>query len=177
VTGDRERAQFVVLAAAVVAVALAPVVLSYLQLGYHADARAAAEYDDPVGNAERFLERAVHDSAADIPGEYEWRDRRAAVDVVQDRLDGHRETLATSRVEEGVVYATGYNLSVADDRQRRNCPGGPDRDFGRCESRRGIVIQERDDDTHVLAVALDVTVTTPRGEHEVTVVVRTVGGV
>lgn len=55
-----------------------------------------------------------------------------------------------------------------------NCPVGPARQFGPCETDRGVVIQERVGETHVLVVVFDVTITTERGYIEATVVVPVV---
>ncbi|WP_424016428.1 DUF7261 family protein [Halorientalis pallida] len=168
---DGERGQLVLAAAAVLAVALAPVVLAYLQLGYHADVAASTEYDAPVANAERLLERAVHEVGTNATGR-SWSERDETVRRVRDRLDPHLSTLATARIESGTAYATSYNQSAAEDWATNRCPGGPNRDFGDCVAEDGVVVQERVGKTHVLAVALDVTVTTERGERRVTLVVE-----
>jgi hypothetical protein len=171
----RERGQMVLVAAGVLAVALAPMVLAYLQLGYHPDVQASTDYDAPVANAERLLDRAVHEASDEVPGTYDWRDRRDAVDAVRTNLEPRLETLATARIEQGTAYRTSYNQSAAQQWASDNCPGGPDRQFGSCGARRGVVVQERAGRTHVLAVALDVTVTTERGQRAVTLVKRVRG--
>lgn len=154
----RGRGQLVLAAAAVVAVALAPVVLAYLQLGFHPDVEAGADRADPAANAERFLERAVHEAGAAVTGAHGWHERRLAVRAVRDRLDPRLETLAASRVAEGTAYRVAYNDSAARAWADRRCPGGRGRAFGPCESHRGVVVQERAGETHVLAVAFDVRV-------------------
>lgn len=169
---DDGRGQLVLLGAAVLAVALVPLVLAYLQLGYHADVAASADYDAPAATAERFLDRAVADATDPVAGTEDWSDRADAVDTVHARLDPHRRTLAESRVVSGTATRTAYNQSAARAWARSDCPGGPDRQFGPCEARRGVVVQERAGETHVLAVALDVTVTTERGVRSLTVVER-----
>ncbi|WP_440007364.1 DUF7261 family protein [Halomicrococcus sp. SG-WS-1] len=168
---DLDRAQLVLAAAAVVAVALAPVVFAYLQLGYHADVRATGDYDAPVESAERVLDRAVHDAADGVPSSYRWESRSAAVSAVRSRVADDVATLETSRVEEGTVYRVGYNRSAARAWANRRCPSGPDRQFGACEADRGVVVQNRGDETHVLAVTFDVHVTTDRGEYDATVAI------
>jgi hypothetical protein len=168
----RQRAQLVLAAAAVVAVALAPVVVAYLQLGYHADVTASQEYDAPDRNAEQVLTRAVHDATADVPGEYAWDDRGGAVAAVKGDLKSRLDALRSSRVESGTVYRVGYNQSAAEAWRQANCPSGPNRQFGSCEARQGVVVQERAGDTHVLAVAFDVEVTTETESMELTLVVR-----
>ena len=170
-----ERAQLVLAAAAVVAVALAPVVVAYLQLGYHGDVAASEGFDAPDRNADRLLSRAVHDAAGEVSGDAAWEDRAGAVESVRDDLEPRVDALRSSRVESGTVYRVGYNQSAAESWGRRNCPDGPDRQFGDCEARQGVVVQERAEEVHVLAVAFDVQVTTERGEMDVTTVVRAVG--
>lgn len=168
----RRRGQFVLLAAAVLVVALVPMTLAYLQLGYHEDVGAASVDTDPIHDAERILNRAVHDAVAGIPDDHAWSNRTGAVDAVRGRLDGDLSTLARSRVEEGTVYNVTYNGSRAAAWEADNCPGGPDRQFGPCAVDRGVVVQERAGRTHVLAVAFDVRVTTPDGRWRATLLVR-----
>lgn len=170
--GRPGRGQLVLLSAAVLAIALVPVLFAYLQLGYHADVTASTDYDSPDRNAKRVLERAVHEASTGIPGNHSWTDRQDAVDRVRSRLDPRLATLATARIEAGTAVRTTYNQSAADTWATTHCPDGPDRQFGTCEARRGVVVQDRVGETHVLAVALDVTITTERGTRRLTLVVR-----
>ena len=171
----RERAQLVLAAAALVAVALAPVVVAYLQLGYHADVTASEEYDAPDRNAGRVLTRAVHDATADVPAEYAWDERELAVAAVRAALEPRLDALRSSRVESGTVYQVAYNQSAAEAWQEASCPYGPNRQFGPCEARQGVVVQERANRTHALAVAFDVRVTTDDSAMRLTVVVQAIG--
>lgn len=155
-----------------VAVALAPVVLAYLQLGAHPD--VGVEDDDHGVDARRFLERATHEAGAEATGA-DWDDRDRAVESVRGRLAPRLETLNASRVEEGVAYAVTYDRPAARGWARDNCPRGEGRRFGPCRAVDGVVVQERAGETTVLAVGYDVTVTTPRSERELTFVVRVVG--
>lgn len=168
-----DRAQLVLVAAAVIAIALAPVVFAYLQLGYHPDVRASAEYEEPLADAERFLGRAVHEAGTGL--DRDWGARSMAVTTVRDRLRPRLRTLERSRVEEGIAYEVSYAEGAARDWAAANCPGGPGKRFGSCEAERGVVVQERAGETTVLAVALEVRATTERGRHEMTVVVPVVG--
>ena len=167
-----DRAQLVLGAAALVAVALTPVLFAYLQLGYSGDVVASGEYDAPVQSAQRVLSRGVHGAGADIPESYRWRKRDAAVSTVRTELQGTLDALRSSRVESGTVYQVAYNESAAQTWRRENCPNGPNRQFGACEASQGVVVQNRDGETHVLAVAFDVRVTTERGWYETTLVVE-----
>jgi len=168
----RDRGQLVLVSAAAVAIALAPLVLAYLQLGYHADVRASTDYDAPGENAQRFLDRAVGEAVDGIPADHDWAARDDAIEEVRDRLDSKRDRLATARVESGTAYGTDYNQTAAQAWADDNCPDGPDRQFGPCEAQQGVVVQRRDGRTHVLAVVLDVTITIERGTRTLTLAVR-----
>lgn len=172
-----DRGQLVLLAAGLIAVALVPMLMAYLQLGYAGDVRASEDYAAPAENAERVLERAVHDAGEGLPANYSWGQRDAAADEVRDRLESRLETLRSARVEEGIAYQVRYNATAASAYADEECPGGPDRQFGPCEADGGVVLQHRAGETHLLAVAFDITTITPDGETEMTVVVRAVGGV
>jgi len=174
-SAPRERAQLVLAAAALVAVALAPVVVAYLQLGYHADVSATEEFDAPDRNAERLLSRAVHDAASETTGAFAWDERTEAAAAVRDELRPRLDALRSSRVESGTVYRVAYDQTAAEAWSDANCPGGPNRQFGDCEATQGVVVQERAGETHVLAVAFDVRVTTDDSEMKLTLVVRRVG--
>jgi hypothetical protein len=172
------RGQVVLVAAVVVALALVPVLMAYLQLGYHGDVDATERYTHPTHNAERVLERGVHDVGGRVTGNHSWGRRGRAVEAVREGLDPRLETLRAARVERGTVYRVAFNGSAAvaafaGDR----CPGGPDRQFGPCHAHDGVVVQERAGETHVVAVAFDVTVVGERRTVEETIVVWVVGGV
>lgn len=169
------RAQLVILAAVLVTVALVPVVLAYLQLGYHADVRASGAEDDPTRDATGVLVRAVHDASADVPGEYQWSRRSAAVTAVRTDLAPRIETVETARVEDGIARNVAYNQSLASRWAGSNCPDGPARQFGSCEAIAGVVVQERAGRTHVLAVAVDVRTTTEDELTRVATVLEAVG--
>ncbi|WP_254273516.1 DUF7261 family protein [Haloarcula marina] len=170
----RRRGQLVLVAAALVAVALAPVVIAYLQLGYHDDVTATADYGDPTAATVGALDRAVVPASTGIPGRYAWADRGAAVTAIRGELRPRIEHLRTARLDHGTVTAIRYNESAARRFRDANCPSGPDRQFGDCAADRGVVVQERLGRTHVLGVAVDVTTTTERGETTVTAVLRPV---
>jgi hypothetical protein len=166
----------VLVASVLVAVALAPVVLAYLQLGYHDDVRATGAYDEPTGETVRVLDRAVTRESQSVPRNYAWAEREVAVTAFRDSLAPVRLRLGNAELQRGTVTEITYNDSAARAWQSANCPRGPDRQFGDCVTDRGVVVQERVDRTHVLAVGVDVTTTTERGETRVTVVVRGVVG-
>lgn len=171
-----DRGQFVLAAAALVVLALTPVVFAYLQLGYHPDVRASEAYDSPAANAERVLERAVHEASVGVPANHSWTARGGAVAAVRADVDRTRDVLRRSRVAEGVVYGTRYNDTAARRWVDGNCPDGPGRRFGPCRAIRGVVVQERAGEAHLLAVAVDLTIDSERGRTELTLVVPTVDG-
>lgn len=171
--GGRDRAQFVLAAAAVVAVALAPAVLAYLQLGYHPDVAANDDYDAPLADADRLLSRSVHEAGTNVTGAG-WTNRSTAAERVRERLAPRLRTLEASRVADGVGYSIRYNDSAARAWAREHCPGGEGRRFGSCGTHDGVVIQERANETTVVAVAFDAHATTERGVYDATVVVRVV---
>lgn len=174
-TRRRERGQLVLVAAAVIAVALVPMVAAYLQLGYHADVEATEGRQHPADNAERVLERAVHNASVSVTGAYDWSQRERAVDELNDTLAPSLGQVEQSRLESGVVYAVEQNQSAAATWATANCPRGPNRDFGACENYGGVVVQERAGETQPLAVALDVHVTTDETTARLTFVFRGVG--
>ena len=169
------RGQLVLATAAVIAAALAPVLLAYLQLGYHADTAATAEFEDPAVNAERVLSRAVHEASVGVPATHSWGQRREAADTVRRRLAPRVDRLETARVESGTHLRIAYNASAAASWAAADCPGGDGRQFGPCRADRGVVLQNRVGEATPLAVAFDVTVTRERGTTEVTLVVRVAG--
>lgn len=166
-----DRAQLVLAAAGVIAIALVPMLIAYLQLGYHADVAAGADAERPGENVERALERAARDAATDADGDYAWSQRRLAVASVNRSLAEPIATLEASRVEEGVAYDIRRNGSAAERWAAADCPRGPNRRFGDCEARGGVVVQERAGETTALAVAFDVTRTDPVGETSLTLTI------
>jgi len=170
------RGQLVVVAAVVVAVALVPMVLAYLQLGYHADVRAGSDTTDPTADATGALTRALHGVAAGVPGEYAWHQRSDAIDAVRADLAPRIETIERARIEGGTARSITYNDTRAQRWRGEDCPAGPGRAFGPCRATRGIVVQERANRTHVLGIAVDIRVTSDRGRTSATVLVPTTAG-
>jgi hypothetical protein len=169
-----DRGQLVLVAAAVIAIGLAPVLFAYLQLGYHPDVEPRPDVSG--GQAVDYLDRSVHDAAAETAGEYAWRDRDAMAAAVRDRIDADVETLERARLEEGVTYVVGYNDTAAERWLDDNCVSGDGKRFGDCAADDGVVLQDRAGEAVLLAVAFDVRVVGPDGESELTVVVEVGGG-
>jgi hypothetical protein len=164
------RGQTVLLAAAVIALAMVPLAVAYLQLGAHPDVVAGEPQPDGARTA-AALDRALTDARAGVPANYSWDRRDAAVATVRGRLAPAIDRLETAGVEEGVARSIAYNDTAAAEWAAANCPSGPDRQFGDCAAVDGVVVQDRLGETHVLAAAFDVRVTTDRGTTRVTVVV------
>lgn len=157
-----DRGQLVVLAAVALALALVPIATAYLQLGYHGDREVMVE-PTPAEDAERLLDRGIHDAAAGIADSYDWADRSAAVATVRGRLEPTVAAVERGVLPAGTARTLAFNDSRAAAWASANCPGGPDRQFGACEAVDGVVVQNRTGGTHVLAVAVDVRVTGPDG--------------
>lgn len=156
-----DRGQLVLVAAAAIALALFPLVVAYLQLGYAGD--VAAEPTDPAPGDEldRALDRAVRSAATDV-------DRRAsaspgaAAETFRGSVEADLDRLETTRIEAGsaarIEYAPDTAVEwVGDDRWRE----GVAADFDEPSVHGGVVIQDRAGEYVVLAVALDVELVEP----------------
>jgi len=166
------RGQLVLLSGVVVALALLAMLAAFLQLGYGGD--AATDGDGRVTDAGAYLQRVTHDAASDLRGEYAWSEREQAVRELEQRLESDLATLERARAESGVVTTASFNRTAAGRWAADNCPSGPARDFGPCRVDEGVVVQERDGRTLVLAVAYDLTVATERSTTRLTTVVEPV---
>lgn len=116
------RGQLVLTTAAVVAAALPPVLLAYLQFGYHADTTATAEFEDPAANAERVLSQAVYEASSGVQANRSWRQRRAAAATIRGRLAPRIDTLEAARIESGTHLQVRYNETAARAWARTNWP-------------------------------------------------------
>ncbi|MFC7097697.1 DUF7261 family protein [Halobaculum marinum] len=170
--GHRDRAQLVLLAAAVVAAALVPMALAYLTLGAHPDVAASTdERERPGAETLRALDRTVANASTAV-GRYPWDERERTVAAFDAVLAPDVRGIETARIEETVVVTVDRNATAATAWADANCPRGPNRAFGDCAVDHGVVVQERAGETTLLAVAFDVTVTEPEGTARLTVVVE-----
>jgi thioester reductase-like protein len=169
--GGDDRGQLVLAAAGVVAVALLAMTAAYLQLGAHPDVTAERDVGprEATDSAVGVLSRAVDQARVAHAGRA-WSERDAVVDAVHDDLGTALESLETSRIAKGTAYSVAYDQAAASEYATEHCPRGDGRAFGDCEAIAGVVVQERAGETTVLAVAFEVTVTTPDGETTVVVV-------
>lgn len=154
---NRDRAQAVLLTAVLAAVAVLALVATYHGL---ADPGDRGDRLDPA-TAARSLERPLGRVATRLPANYDWGNRAGAVAAVREQLRPAMDAVR-SRAAAGSV-AIAYNRSRARAVARQECPGGPDRQFGGCLARDGVVVQKRGNATHVVAVTVDLTVRTVSG--------------
>lgn len=163
---DGERGQLVLVAALALAVGLVALSVAYLQLGYHDDVDTISQ--DSATQLQSALDRAVHNTTSESPVTYSWSERRDAVSTINDELADTIDTLETSRLVDGHVYRIERNATHASQWVTDNCPTGPDRQFGDCATIDGIILQERNGWTHILAIAFNIEITTPEGTTNVT---------
>lgn len=145
------------LAAATVALALVPMLLASLQLGYQADVAASEPEGPGIADADRTLTEAAAEVAAAGDGE-DWDERENAIDAFRESFDNRTATLVSDPIDQGTIRHRSYNESVADAWIDDDCPAGDGREFGPCENSGGIVVQERAGETHFVAVGIDVSV-------------------
>lgn len=161
------RAQLVIAAGAVVAVALLAVLGAVLQLGY--DPAPDSQRMDPPEETRRVVatlltrvEPAVRD--------YAWGEHEAAIQEINPVLRDGIRTLQTDRA--GTIRFVDVATGAALDRLATLCPRTEHQSFGPCTVIDGIVLQERAGRTHLVAVVLEVTVVTETRRTALTVVVR-----
>lgn len=165
----RNRGQLVLVAAAVIAIGIAPVLFAYLQLGYHPDTERQPEMAG--GESVAYLDRSVHDAAAATAGQHPWPARKAKTEAVRNELGGDIDSLETAGIEEGLAREVRYNDTAASEWAAANCESGPGKRFGACETDEGIVVQERAGEAVLVAVGFDIEAVGPDGETEMTVVI------
>ena len=164
------------LAAAVVAIALLPVVIAYMQLGYGGVATTEPTATTPEAGAVEALERAAFDVATVEQGQFPWENRSSVATRVVSGFDARAEVIESADVEGGRVHEIERDQNAAQAWADDHCPGGPDRQFGPCTVDRGVVLQERAGDAHVLAIAVEVRTVTDGGEYRGTYVLDAAHG-
>lgn len=165
------RGQLVLVAAVVVAAALVPMLVAYLQLGYPAD--AAVERTDPpsVSDARRALDVATYRAATAVV-RTDRSSANASASLVERDLARAAESLDARGAPRDRVYRVRGNESAATVFARTNCPGGERRQFGRCRVVDGVVVQNRVGTWTVVAVAVDLRIVGPETRTRVTFVLR-----
>lgn len=169
--GGPDRGQLVLVAAAAIALALFPMALAYLQLGYAGDVTAEPTTAAPAAELDRALDRVTADGTRETAGEYAWDDREVAIEAYRDAIADGLYGLETARLEDGVVAEVEYAVPAAEEVADGACPGGDGRAFGACDAHDGVVVQERAGETVVVAVVFDLTVTRTDGVTELRVIV------
>ncbi len=187
---ERDRGQLVLVAAAALAIALFPLVLAYLQLGYAGDVAAEPTGPEPAAEIDRALERAVHDAAADVDARTTAggmengatgvnapiEDPNVAAAAFKSTLESDVERIETARIEDGTAARIGYAPTVADawvaDGRWRD---GVAAEFPGPTTHDGVVVQERGGEPTIVAVAVDVHLRTPDATIDRQVVVRVYG--
>lgn len=153
-----DRGQLVIAMAVVVTIALVPIAAAYLQLGYAPGEQGQAT--DHAGAVDRALEQAVGGAENEVAGEYQWAERDDAIDRFRTRLDPRIVGIESPGPHETVAVTVTYNQTRAAVGATTACPSGNGRAFGPCQASQGIVVQERADETVIVAVALDIQVVT-----------------
>ena len=178
-----DRAQLVVVAAAATALALVPMTVAYLQLGYAGDVATEPTGTAPGGDVERALDRAVHDAAAEVAGEYRWTERDAAADAFREALADDLGDIETARLDSGaaaeVTYAPDIGTTAAEgsppDDATEVCPSGSNRAFGACAADGGVVVQDRAGEATVVAAAFRLRIVRPESTTDLALLVVVAG--
>lgn len=164
------RGQLLLVAAGVIAVALLPVIVAYVQLGYGGVATTEPTTAAPGDDALRALERSTYDAAVDHQGVRAWSQRSDVAAAVASEFDRRTTSIETADVDGGRIHEVEREPFAAVAWANQHCPDGPNREFGPCEATDGVVVQERAGTVHVLAVAVTVRTVADAAEHEGTYV-------
>ncbi|WP_049986761.1 DUF7261 family protein [Halobellus rufus] len=173
-----DRAQVVLVAAAVVAVAFLTMTLAYAQLGYDGDRTGAGSVDVvAVEDVERSLGssfRAAVREEANAERDSSWGARDAVVQRVRDGVDADSGRLEAVYAEGDRSLVVAFDEAAAGEWRESNCPAGPGRAFGPCRAIDGVVVQERVGETTPIAAAFRIRVVSPAESTTATVVVSAV---
>lgn len=176
--GD-DRAQIVLVAAAVVAVAFLSMTLAYAQLGYDADRTAAGAVDvASLAEIDRSLtasfRTAVRDAETDAGRDVSWRDRGSLVERIRTDVGTDIGRLERSHADESRAVTVTFDDAAATRWAAEHCPSGRGRDFGSCRAIDGVVVQERAGETTVVAAAVSVRIVSPAESTTATLSLRAV---
>lgn len=176
-TRGGDRGQIVLVAAAVVAVAFLSMTLAYAQLGYDADRTGAGAGEvAPVSAVDRSLTGSLRAAAREARrgGDTPWQDRRPVARRVAGSLTADGDRLERVHAEESRSVVIELDSAAATRWARERCPDGPGRAFGPCRAIDGVVVQERADETAVVAAAFRIRIVSPAESTTATVVPRVV---
>lgn len=170
-TAETCRGQLVLIAALALAVALVPLLLAYVQLGYSEDL-VVQTGGEPAEEIERTLEHELNDVTSDLLAEDGWDVADALSSELRNRLAPTLDTINRSHLDAGTAISVSYNQTRAAIAASSDCPHGPDRQFNEnCQAIDGVIIQERAGKLHVLGVAVDIEITGTDGETRLTTVI------
>ncbi|WP_336021773.1 DUF7261 family protein [Halobellus salinisoli] len=180
-----DRAQVVLVAAAVVAVAFLTMTLAYAQLGYDGDRTGAgaveiASIDDVERSIEASFRASVRDEATtdrdSVRGDRDsaWRDRDTVVRRIRADVAGDLDRLEGVHAEADRSLVVSFDDAAASAWSEANCPDGRGRAFGPCQSIDGVVVQQRAGEFTPVAAAFRIRVVSPAESTTATVVVSAV---
>ncbi|MFB6154015.1 MAG: hypothetical protein ABEJ27_07165 [Halodesulfurarchaeum sp.] len=164
------RGQLVLVAGAVVAVALVAILGAALLLGYQPSETPPAS-PVPGTDIERAVGAAMYEAGPQIR-ELSWGNRERAVTRLEARLQSVLDDLQTAGVTQPRVQVIEYDTERARRLAQQACPEGGARQFGECAAVRGVVVQNRGNRTHLVAVTLRVTVQTEGSTATVHIVIQ-----
>lgn len=176
--GD-DRAQIVLVAAAVVAVAFLSMTLAYAQLGYDADRTAAGAADvASLAELDRSLTAsvrvAVRDAETDAGRDFSWRDRHSLAERIRTEVGTDIDQLERSHADESRALTVAFDDAAATRWAAERCPSGRGRDFGPCRALDGVVVQERAGEATVVAAAVRVRIVSPAESATATLPLRVI---
>ncbi|GAB7092497.1 hypothetical protein JCM18237_27680 [Halorubrum luteum] len=170
-----DRGQLVLVAAAAIALALFPIVLAYLQLGYAGDVATEPTGPAPGSELDRALERAVYAAASDV-------DRRedgtptAAASTFHRSIGGDIGRLQNARIEEGIAAQLSYTPDLAAEWvESGQWQTGVAAAFDEPTVHHGVVVQKRAGEYVVVAAAFDIVLIEPDRTVRRSVVIRVPG--
>ncbi|WP_418280431.1 DUF7261 family protein [Halorubrum sp. DTA98] len=159
--GDDDRGQLVLVAAAAIALALFPLVLAYLQLGYAGDVAAEPTGPAPGSEIDLAIEQSVQSAASDV-AHGGHASPEAAATTFRRSIRDDVDRVETARVEEGRAATIEYAPDVANEWVvEGDWRTGVTADFDEPTVHGGVVIQERAGEPTVVAVAFDVQLVEP----------------
>jgi hypothetical protein len=161
------RGQLVIAAGLVIAVGLLAVLGAVLQLGY--DPEATSPREDGTAETRRVVESVLTNLEPAVR-EHDWGENDRAAKLVADGLRGPLAALEEARP--GVTRIVMLDTRAAAQGLLEVCPRGPNLRFGPCVAVDGVVLQEREDTTHLVGVAIRIVTVTETGRSEITLYIR-----
>ncbi|WP_231858872.1 DUF7261 family protein [Haloquadratum walsbyi] len=174
-SGDT-RGQVVLVAATVVAIALLTMVFAYTQLGsisFDTADEASSRIDtggtivnpgSPVialDTVHNQLTASVQAAVFDDRKKHNWNERQRVIERVRTDVTEDFHRIELYHIQEGRSLTLNFAASHAHERAHMQCPGGPNRMFGQCQSVNGIIIQSRAEEVTIVAIAVEVQVISP----------------